>query len=219
VTDEEFVQLYPQTSNAQLMQRLGCSRSTLQCRARRLGVRKAPEVWAAAQAARQRGRKHSTETRAKIAEKARNRNIDPATTAKRVASLKASGKNRGSSHYRWKGGKPWLRFSDPQYLAWRGAVLERDSYTCRDCDRRCARYEKGLAAHHLQSYAEHPDLRFDVDNGVTLCRGCHMARHGRAPAPKDKVACACGCGGLLDPMDRYGRPRRYINHHHRRRSP
>lgn len=66
----------------------------------------------------------------------------------------------------------WQRFS-PQYGAWRLAVFERDKFTCQCCGKR----GKKLTAHHLNNFAEHPVERFDVDNGVTLCKKCHKAFH------------------------------------------
>ena len=32
-------------------------------------------------------------------------------------------------------------------------------------------------AHHLDSYNYHPEKRYDVDNGVCLCRKCHTVYH------------------------------------------
>jgi hypothetical protein len=59
-------------------------------------------------------------------------------------------------------------------LEWSRAVYERDGYSCTECG--CLRGGK-LNAHHLKSWAEHPELRFDVANGVTLCRECHAKKH------------------------------------------
>lgn len=118
----------------------------------------------------------------------------------------------GEQHYKWKGGKTWKRFADPAYRAWRNSVLERDDYVCQACQRKCAKYEKGLAAHHIQPYAAFPELRFHLDNGLTLCRECHMKLHGRNYTPV-AVLCACGCGTTIMNKDRYGRPRTYVNHH------
>lgn len=123
---------------------------------------------------------------------------------------------KGDEHYRWKGGKPWERFKDERYTAWRNAVLDRDGYVCRHCGRLCKKHEKGLAAHHLKPYADFPELRFDISNGVTLCRSCHMAEHRRPIRPPEKIECACGCGTVIDAVDPYGRPGRFVNRHGRR---
>jgi len=127
-----------------------------------------------------------------------------------------SSRPRGPAHWNWKGGRPWERFRDPRYRDWRTAVLERDGYRCQLCGRQCARYERGLAAHHVEEWATTPARRFDPDNGLTLCRDCHMRLHGHAPKPVPTIACACGCGAQIAARDRYGRPRRFVNGHGRR---
>lgn len=72
----------------------------------------------------------------------------------------------------WQGGKTAearrVRNS-PEYAEWRTAVFERDGYTCQDCGARGCYVE----AHHIMGFADYPDLRLDVDNGLTLCRPCH----------------------------------------------
>ena len=59
-------------------------------------------------------------------------------------------------------------------IIWRKAVYERDGYTCQVCGA-----DKGgdLVAHHLDSYTDFPDKRYDVANGVTLCESCHKRFH------------------------------------------
>lgn len=32
-------------------------------------------------------------------------------------------------------------------------------------------------AHHLYSWKSYPLLRFDIDNGITLCKKCHINFH------------------------------------------
>jgi len=123
---------------------------------------------------------------------------------------------RGDKHWNWKGGRPWERFRDPRYLSWRNSVLERDGYRCQLCGRQCKKHEKGLAAHHIQAWADTPNRRFEIDNGMTLCRGCHMKLHGHARKPVALIACACGCGELIPERDIYGRPRRFVNRHGKR---
>lgn len=53
---------------------------------------------------------------------------------------------------------------------WRKAVFQRDQYTCQCCGNK-----KGgnLEAHHIKNFNDHEHLRFDIDNGITLCQNCH----------------------------------------------
>jgi len=52
---------------------------------------------------------------------------------------------------------------------WRIKVFERDSYTCQKCGKKGGR----LQAHHIKPYKKHPKLRWDINNGETLCLECH----------------------------------------------
>lgn len=62
----------------------------------------------------------------------------------------------------------------PEYNDWRIAVYTRDNYTCQ-C---CGDYSGGnLVAHHYSNYAQHEKLRYDVDNGATVCEKCHVSFH------------------------------------------
>jgi len=64
--------------------------------------------------------------------------------------------------------------SGPEYRQWRAAVLDRDNHMCDAC----GTTEGPLFAHHIKQWAMYPDLRFEVSNGVTLCKACHRAAHG-----------------------------------------
>lgn len=61
-----------------------------------------------------------------------------------------------------------------EYTTWRTAVYERDNYTCQECNRRG---NVLLNAHHVKPWATYPELRFDVNNGMTLCVDCHKRVH------------------------------------------
>jgi 5-methylcytosine-specific restriction endonuclease McrA len=81
----------------------------------------------------------------------------------------------------WKGGitPEHMRIRNSLELrTWRKSVFLRDNYICQDCQ---AKSEKGktvyLHAHHLKSFSEYPELRFEINNGVTLCKKCHYTRH------------------------------------------
>lgn len=217
--DGEFARLYPNTPNRELAERYARSVITIAKWARRLGLRKSPEYRSRVQAANAALRKLTPEQRAHQGDLARGRRQSDETKAQIMRTKIANGTIlRGPRHPMWKGGHPWERFADPRYIAWRNAVLARDGYVCQACGRRCAKHEKGLAAHHILPYAAYPEARFDLANGVTLCRDCHMALHGRARATVTTVSCACGCGTEIASVDRYGRPRRYVNHHGARAS-
>lgn len=80
---------------------------------------------------------------------------------------------RGEKSPFWKGGiTPFnlkLRKSI-EYREWRRSVFQRDNYSCVHCgDSRGG----NLEADHIKPFAQFPDLRFDVDNGRTLCNPCH----------------------------------------------
>lgn len=88
---------------------------------------------------------------------------------------------RGDKAANWRGGiapkNKKIRESTAN-RKWRRSVLERDNYTCQHCFSVGGR----LQAHHIKEFATHPDLRFDVDNGLTLCKPCHLAHHFGTPA-------------------------------------
>ena len=56
---------------------------------------------------------------------------------------------------------------------WRDKVYARDNYTCQ----RCFEHGGELNAHHLNSWDKHPEERFDLTNGITLCVDCHKQFH------------------------------------------
>ena len=63
--------------------------------------------------------------------------------------------------------------SSPEYKEWRQNVFRKDNYTCQECG------ERGgvLNAHHIKSFSEFPSLRYDENNGITLCHDCHKHLH------------------------------------------
>jgi 5-methylcytosine-specific restriction endonuclease McrA len=56
---------------------------------------------------------------------------------------------------------------------WRIQVFQRDNFTCQCCGQR----GKELHAHHIFNFADNPDLRLDINNGITLCKQCHYEFH------------------------------------------
>lgn len=78
---------------------------------------------------------------------------------------------RGENHFNWKGGisKNFHSPAEPKYREWRGKVFERDNWTCQTCGKRGCYLE----AHHIKRWSDYPDLRYVLENGVTLCLQCH----------------------------------------------
>lgn len=57
-----------------------------------------------------------------------------------------------------------------EYSIWRKSVFERDNYTCVFCGKRGGE----IHPDHIKQFAYHPELRFEINNGRTLCRACHL---------------------------------------------
>jgi hypothetical protein len=74
---------------------------------------------------------------------------------------------------------------------WRKQVYLRNNFTCQQC----GYHGRSLHAHHIKSYSDYPELRFDISNGLTVCISCHEKLHGRklsSPAKYPKHCCDCG---------------------------
>lgn len=83
----------------------------------------------------------------------------------------ANGKRMsGNKNWNWKGGISPRVLNTVEYKNWRKEVFKRDNFICQNCG-----YDKGkiLNAHHIKSWNKNPELRFDVNNGITLCVNCH----------------------------------------------
>jgi len=59
------------------------------------------------------------------------------------------------------------------YINWRKEVFERDNYTCQKYNLTCIYIEP----HHIKNFTEYPELRLDVNNGITLSRKAHLEFH------------------------------------------
>ena len=96
--------------------------------------------------------------------------------------------NKGENHYNWN---PNLTDEErengrncPENYQWRKAVLDRDNDHCQKCG-----ISKNLEAHHILPWALFPELRFEVENGITFCKSCHdryhfVWKHGKDCNPK-----------------------------------
>lgn len=81
----------------------------------------------------------------------------------------------GNKNWAWKEDRSTLvksekKHLDGQYRDWMRAVKNRDGWKCKitngDCSGR-------LEAHHILRWSEHPELRYEINNGITLCAFHH----------------------------------------------
>lgn len=77
-----------------------------------------------------------------------------------------------------------------QYLEWRLKIINRDKRKCDVCNSTSSK-ENPILAHHLESFSSiliNHNIRtideafnckelFDINNGITLCKKCHLAFH------------------------------------------
>lgn len=90
----------------------------------------------------------------------------------RISKHQRENPRRGKDNWNWKGGHRTERKQSMgryEYKEWRLAVFERDNYTCVICE------ATGTILHadHIKRWENHPELRYEVDNGRTVCRACH----------------------------------------------
>lgn len=114
------------------------------------------------------GKQHSEETR-------------------KIISEKNFGKRRGELSSNWQGGRTELSHSIRncrKYIDWRTSVFKRDDYTCFHCGQRGGKlnvdhiipFSKILTNNNISSYDEalNCEQLWNLDNGRTLCKLCHL---------------------------------------------
>jgi len=92
------------------------------------------------------------------------------------SKMKMSKNRKGDKNPNWKGGLT------PEYLRvrhsietrlWRESVFARDNWTCQKTGIRGGK----LHPHHIKNFAQYPELRFAIDNGITLSGESHREFH------------------------------------------
>jgi len=96
---------------------------------------------------------------------------------------------RGEKNHSWKGGITSLkeRIRDSyRYVDWRKSIFKRDNYKCKVCDingklevHHIIRMPIILQKHNIKTVedSEKCDVLWDISNGISLCRKCHINIH------------------------------------------
>ena len=82
----------------------------------------------------------------------------------------------GEKSPHWKGGiapKNNLIRNSIESKLWVQSVFARDGYTCQKTGVKGGK----LTAHHVLNFSNHPELRFAIDNGITLSIEAHKEFH------------------------------------------
>lgn len=136
------------------------------------------------------GHKHSDETKIKMRIAKLGIKLSPEhiqhlkDNYKGFTGLKHSEKTRkilseqrlGILSSNWKGGvetENKIIRKGIEFRLWREAVFARDNFTCKKCNIRGVK----LRPHHILNFSSHKELRFAIDNGITLCEEHHREFH------------------------------------------
>ena len=100
-------------------------------------------------------------------------------TRKKMSDIKKLSAPRGENHYLWISDRTKLANQEDRrnqrYAEWRLDILQRDNRKCRIANKDCF---GELEVHHILNWAEYPELRYQINNGLTLCHRHHP--RGRA---------------------------------------
>lgn len=94
---------------------------------------------------------------------------------KKKMRVSATNIHCGESNGRWIENRTLLKVDrqkayDTKYKYWMLEVKKRDNWKCKINNKDC----KGrLEAHHILSWIKYPELRYSINNGITLCQFHH----------------------------------------------
>jgi hypothetical protein len=68
-----------------------------------------------------------------------------------------------------------MNYKDRKIKEWAKAVKQRDNNICQNCGKQVKGGDSN--AHHIKDKKEYSELRYNVNNGITLCDRCHQIIH------------------------------------------
>ena len=137
------------------------------------GEKRSPEFIAKNVASRA-GYKHSEETKRKIGLAGKGKPNPWLSERNRINNSQ----KRGENHYKWIKDRTKLqKYGDANrdrrsgaYNYWRKEVWTRDTWKCKIDNKDCI---GRIEAHHILGWTKYPELRYEVNNGITLCHFHH----------------------------------------------
>jgi 5-methylcytosine-specific restriction endonuclease McrA len=63
-------------------------------------------------------------------------------------------------------------YNSVEYKTWKIYIFEKYNWTCLFCQKRDRAH---MNAHHIFPKRDHPELVYELDNGICLCKECHQA--------------------------------------------
>lgn len=60
--------------------------------------------------------------------------------------------------------------NDVAYQDWRKNIWLRDGFKCQILNENC---NGRIEAHHILGWSSYPELRYEINNGITLCHAHH----------------------------------------------
>ena len=129
------------------------------------------------------GKKRTEEQKKKMSDSAKKRErIAPSFKGYKhtnEAKEKIGNAERGNKNHFWKGGKmenypesEKIRKST-EYEQWRKYIFKRDNFTCQISGQNGGE----LQVHHINNFADFPELRTSIENGITLSKEVHKEFH------------------------------------------
>ena len=61
---------------------------------------------------------------------------------------------------------------DKDHVSWANKIIRMFNSKCAICSS-----VNNLHAHHIAPKAKHPELKYDLNNGIALCHTCHMGKN------------------------------------------
>ncbi|MFA7192405.1 MAG: HNH endonuclease signature motif containing protein [Candidatus Paceibacterota bacterium] len=128
---------------------------------------------------------YSDEYRKKIRE-GRAKQTFSEETRRRLSNTHKKRVSEGKNHF-YKGGIYPINLAlrnSLEYKLWRESVFKRDKFCCVLCGDSTS---GNIEADHIMPFSTYPELRFDIDNGRTLCKPCHRKTDTYGPQALKKT--------------------------------